>query len=59
LAVRTLAHKAGVHVPQIRDFLTKAGEVLQYVWHASILTQILEAAGLFPGDKYFCPPLWV
>src|ERR1700723_789043 len=38
LTVCTLPSKPGVHVPQIRDFLTKAGEVFQDVWHRFNLT---------------------
>jgi hypothetical protein len=38
LTVCTLPSKPGVHVPQISDFLTKAGEVFQDVWHRFNLT---------------------
>src|ERR1700733_14287748 len=38
LTVCTLPREPRVHVPQIRDFLTKAGEVFQDVWHRFNLT---------------------
>jgi hypothetical protein len=38
LTVCTLPSEPRVHVPQIRDFLTKAGEVFQDVWHRFNLT---------------------
>jgi hypothetical protein len=44
LAVRTPVNRTGVHVAQIRDFLTKAGEMFQDIWHASIIPQIRPSA---------------
>jgi hypothetical protein len=38
LTVCALPSEPRIHVPQIRDFLTKAGEVFQDVWHRFDLT---------------------
>jgi len=45
LAVRGLQRRPLVHVAQIRDFLTKAGEMFQNIGHLLIIPDICRAAG--------------
>jgi hypothetical protein len=50
LTVCALPSEPRVHVPQIRDFLTKAGEVFQDVWHRFNLTPDSgKSPALFPA----------
>jgi hypothetical protein len=44
LTIRGFERGSLVHIPQIRDFLTKAGEMFQNVWHVLIIRDICSTA---------------
>jgi hypothetical protein len=52
LTIRGFERGSLVHIPQIRDFLTKAGEMFQNVWHVLMIPQISHATVFIPAPGF-------